>query len=191
VKLRGSGMPSEELWETLLNAEQILDSLGVGPQLGDVVELGCGYGTFTIPTAPRVSGVVRTFDIEPEMTGRTAERAAAAKLGNVVCQLRDVMADGFGLPERSADAVYLFNILHCESPEVLLDEAAGVVREGGHVLVIHWRHDASTPRGPDLSIRPKPEQIIQWSQATGRLDLEGQTIDLPPWHYGLKFVRTA
>jgi SAM-dependent methyltransferase len=191
MKLRDSGMPGEELWETLLDVEQILGALGLGPHLGDVVELGCGYGTFTIPTARRVSGVVRAFDIDPAMAQRTAERARAAELGNVVCQVRDVMADGFGLPERGADAVYLFNILHCESPEVLLDQAADTVREGGHMLVIHWRHDASTPRGPDLSIRPKPEQIVQWSQATGKLALEGETIDLPPWHYGLKFVRTA
>jgi hypothetical protein len=27
----------------------------------DVVEMGCGYGTFTLPVALRISGVLTTF----------------------------------------------------------------------------------------------------------------------------------
>jgi tRNA G46 methylase TrmB len=53
MKLRESGMPEEAYWETLLDAPLILDRLGVDARLRDVVELGCGYGTFAIPVAKR------------------------------------------------------------------------------------------------------------------------------------------
>lgn len=86
------------------------------------------------------------------------------------------------------DAALLFNILHCEQPMALLSEAARVVRSGGSVLVIHWRHDLATPRGPALDIRPQPEQIIAWAEQTGNLKAAGGVINLPPWHYGLRFV---
>jgi hypothetical protein len=70
----------------------------------------------------------------------------------VVCTVRDVFADGFGCEAGSQDACLLFNILHCEEPVRLLQEAARAIRIGGAVLVIHWRYDPSTPRGPAMEI---------------------------------------
>jgi SAM-dependent methyltransferase len=67
VKLRESGMPEEQYWESLFSVELILDRLGIDAALRDVAELGCGYGTFTLPVARRISGVIETCDIEPEM----------------------------------------------------------------------------------------------------------------------------
>ena len=69
--------------------------------------------------------------------------------------------------------------------------AARLVRPGGAVLVIHWRYDPATPRGPNLGIRPRPEQIGGWAKETALLDAEGLVIDLPPWHYGLRLGRSA
>jgi hypothetical protein len=54
MKLRESGMPDEAWWESLFDVPLILDRLGIHPQIGDAVEPGCGYGTFTIPVAPRI-----------------------------------------------------------------------------------------------------------------------------------------
>jgi len=51
---------------------------------GDVVEYGCGYGTFTIPTAKLATGSVFALDIEPEMVAETLRKASAAGLSNVV-----------------------------------------------------------------------------------------------------------
>jgi hypothetical protein len=53
------------------------------------------------------------------------------------------------------------------------------------VLVIHWRH-GETPRGPSLDIRPRPQEIIAWA-ADADLQPLGDVLDLPPWHYGLRF----
>jgi len=179
-------MPEEAYWETLFGVPLILDRLGIDARLRDVVEFGCGYGTFTIPVAKRISGTVTTFDIDEAMVERTRQRAAGAGAYNVVYVVRDVFADGFGGEAGGKDACLLFNILHCEEPVRLLAEAARVVRPGGAVLVIHWRYDPATPRGPNLEIRAKPEQIVGWAKETGLLEAEVAAIELPPWHYGLR-----
>jgi SAM-dependent methyltransferase len=189
MKLRESGMPEEAFWETLFDVGLILDRLGIDARLWDVIEMGCGYGTFTIPVARRISGALTTFDIDEAMIERTRQRAAAAGAGNVRYVVRDVFAKGFGGEAGSNDACLLFNILHCEEPVRFLAEAARVVRPRGEVLVIHWRYDPGTPRGPSLEIRPRPEQIAGWAAATGLLKAEGAVIDLPPWHYGLRLRR--
>ncbi len=190
MKIRDSGMPGEGLWESLFDVDLILDRLGIGSRLTDVAELGCGYGTFTVPTAEMISGTLHTYDIDEAMVARTRERVSCAGLRNVVVERRDVLARGFGLPPASQDGCLLFNILHHDDPVAILAEAARCLRLGGRLFVIHWRHDPDTPRGPDLSIRPRPEQIVAWATQTGLLDLAGGVLDLPPWHYGLVLATT-
>lgn len=189
MKLRESGMPEDAYWETLFDVPLILDRLEISGSLGNVVELGCGYGTFTLPVARRISGIIETVDIDPAMVERTRQRAAAAGLRNVCCHLRDVMVYGFGGEPESRDACLLFNILHCEQPVRLLTEAGRAVRPGGWVFVIHWRYDPTTPRGPSMEIRPRPEQIFDWARQTELLESVGTILDLPPWHYGLRLRR--
>jgi SAM-dependent methyltransferase len=191
MKLRESGMPEEDYWESLFNVELILDRLGVDATVRDVAELGCGYGTFTIPAARRIRGTIETYDIEPAMVERTIQRAREAGLDNVRAAVRDVLTEGFGGTPQTKDACLLFNILHGEEPERLLAHAARVVHPGGRVLVIHWRYDPATPRGPSLEIRPRPEQIIEWARRTKMLRFVPPVWDLPPWHYGLRFIGSA
>lgn len=187
MKVRDSGMPEQAYWESLFDLDVILDGLGVDQRITDVVEVGCGYGTFTLPVAGRIHGTLHAFDIDPAMIEITRARAARAEVKNLSLALRDVVADGFGLPEKSVDAVLLFNILHAENPLNLLRVATNVVRPGGRILAIHWRSDLATPRGPDLSIRPQPEQIADWARSVGLRPEVSQI--LPPWHFGLSLVR--
>lgn len=191
MKVRDSGMPAEEYWESLLNVELILERFAIGPHLRDIIEFGCGFGTFTIPVAQRIRGILHALDIDPAMLARTRARAEEAGLTNVRCHRCDVTEQGRGLPAQAVDTVLLFNILHGEDPLALLTTAAHAVRMGGSVLAIHWRHDDRTPRGPDLAIRPRAEQIEAWAHGTGILELAGPPLDLPPWHYGLKFHRVG
>ncbi len=189
MKVRDSGMPEQTYWESLFDVEGVLDEMGVGPQTGDVAELGCGYGTFTLPTALRINGTLHAFDIEAEMIALTRARAANAGVGNIRLELRDVVADGFGLPAASVDAVLLFNILHLENPLNLLRQAALIVRPGGRVVAIHWRSDLATPRGPALPVRPRPEQIAEWASAVGLAPAPARL--LPPWHFGIALTKAA
>lgn len=171
MKIRDSGMPDEAYWESLFDVPLILSRLGVD-QFHDVAELGCGYGTFSVPIAKAISGTLHTFDVDPAMLDRTRVRGAGLR---IVCEQRDVMESGFGV---EVDAALLFNILHCERPVDLLRRAADAAET---VLVIHWRY-GETPRGPGFDIRPRPEQIVAWAAEAGLL--AGERIDLPPWHYG-------
>jgi hypothetical protein len=77
----------------------------------------------------------------------------------------------------------LFNILHIERPEAMLRESWKILRGGGRLGIVHWNYDPSTPRGPSMKIRIKPEQCIQWAKETGFS--HPQQYDLKPYHYGI------
>jgi SAM-dependent methyltransferase len=183
MKVPDSGMPEKNYWESLFDVSLVLDRLGVDQTVRNVAEMGCGYGTFTLPVARRVAGTVFTFDIEPAMAECTREQATEARLDNVHPTLRDVLVHGFNLPSGSCDACLLFNILHFADPQALVAEAARVIGPGGRVLVMHWRSDIPTPRGPDIAVRPRPVQVQSWAAAVGLST--GLTLDLPPWHFGI------
>lgn len=187
MKVRDSGMPEQAYWESLFDVSSVLDGLKVDGQIHDAVEVGCGYGTFTLPVAQRIRGTLHTYDIEPGMIAITRARAAASGIQNLRLAARDVLADGFDLPAGSVDAALLFNILHAEAPVEMLHATAGLLRPGGRILVIHWRSDIPTPRGPALSIRPRPEQIADWATAAGLRPEPFQS--LPPWHFGVVLHR--
>ncbi|MEO6005298.1 MAG: class I SAM-dependent methyltransferase [Opitutus sp.] len=185
MKVRDSGMPEQSYWDTLFDVEGVLNGLGVDATVRDAVELGCGYGTFTIPVAERISGTLYAFDIEPAMIAATQARLKYSNKANVEVRCRDAIAHGFGMAPASVDAVLLFNILHLENPIELLELSAKLLTPGGRVLAIHWRSDIPTPRGPDLSIRPTPQQINDWAAETGLLVPDSAPRMLPPWHVGL------
>jgi ubiquinone/menaquinone biosynthesis C-methylase UbiE len=184
MKARESGMPDEQMWDQFFDPAVILKRLGIQNLTGTIVDMGCGYGTFAIPAAQMNQSMVYALDIEHEMIVATQEKARIAGLKNVYAAQRDFITNGTALPNSSCEYVMLFNILHAEDPLKILAEAKRILQPGGRVGVIHWIHDAATPRGPCLEIRPKPEQCISWlSEAAFRMD--GPIIEFPPYHYGL------
>lgn len=187
-------MPEESTWSSFFEPAVILSKLGLSAACGDaacgdVVEFGCGYGTFTIPAAKIACGTVHALDLDPEMIAATRTRAEAAGLGNVETCLRDFVAEGTGLPDGGVDYAMLLNILHAESPEVLLREAFRVLSPGGKLGIIHWNYDPATPRGPSMDIRPHPEQCRAWAEQVGFRRLKSGILDLPPYHYGMVLER--
>ena len=185
MKTRESGMPDEAIWDSFFDPAVVLSTLGLTSACGDVVEFGCGYGTFSIRAARIVAGTVHAMDVEREMIGVTHSKARAASLSNVNTCLRDFAAEGTGLPDYSVDYAMLFNILHAECPGVLLTEAHRVLRPGGKAAIMHWNYDATTPRGPSVEIRPRPEQCQAWAESVGFGLLDPGIVDLPPYHYGM------
>jgi hypothetical protein len=67
---------------------------------------------------------------------------------------------------------------------VLLREAWRVLSHGGLLGIMHWNHDLTTPRGPPMGIRPRPEQCREWAELVGFQLAMPEMIDLPPYHYG-------
>lgn len=185
MKVRESGMPDEKLWASFFDPESTLKRLGLTKTAGNVVDFGCGYGTFTVPAARLVAGQVQAFDIETDMIAQTTEKVEAAGLNNVQCQLRDFVAEGTGLREESVDYAMLFNILHAATPLPLLEESYRVLTPEGRLGIMHWNFDSTTPRGPSMDIRPHPEQCQAWAEQVGFHLLPPGIVDLPPYHYGM------
>lgn len=177
-------MPEEERWVSFFNPDEILIKLGLDRSCRAVADIGCGYGTFTISAARRISGTVYAIDIEPQMVEACQAKSINAGLANVIVRQQDFVVEGIGLTDQTIDYVMLFNILHAEKPVDLLQEALRILVPGGKVGIIHWNYDPSTPRGPSMSIRPRPEQIQEWLRVAG-FDLLNPLIDLPPYHYGI------
>lgn len=186
MKGRESGMPDEAYWASFFEAEVAIDKL-LGPAVqGNVIEFGCGYGSFTVPTARRTTGHVIAQDIEPEMIACVREKAITYALPNIQAVVRDFVAQGTGVDSGSQAHAMIFNLLHLEQPISLLREAYRTLQDGGVLSVIHWRTDITTPRGPSLEIRPTPEQCKEWIAEAGFHTIE--SVDLQtccPFHFGL------
>ena len=189
MKVRDSGMPDEEMWGGFFEPAKVLATFGLARGVQDLVEFGCGYGTFTLAAAAIASGTVHALDIEPDMTAVVLQKCQDAGVHNVEVTLRDFVATGTGLAANSMDAALLFNILHCEEPIALMKEALRVLKPNGMLAVIHWNYDPTTPRGPAMEIRPRPEQCIEWGRDAGFRFNERNRYDLPPYHYGLVFKK--
>jgi ubiquinone/menaquinone biosynthesis C-methylase UbiE len=190
VKIEDSGMPEESYWNSLFNIEGIIDWLGI-TEKSKIVEVGSGYGTFTVP----IAGIseqcsVVAFDIEPVMVETTRRNLASQGLSNVECILRDVLAEGTGLQSESVDVVLLFNILHFSDRRIMLKEASRILKKGGVAVIIHWRKDIPTPRGPAIDLRPDKAQILSASEGLG-LRFLGNSKWLEPYHWGIQLVKGA
>ena len=183
MKVRDSGMPDVATWEGFFDPVAVLGALAFDPG-ADVVDFGCGYGTFTVAAARLTSGIVYAVDVDPAMVAATSAGAAALGLVNVRVVKRDFDAAGVGLADASVGYAMLFNVLHAADPMPMIREACRVLRPGGKLAVIHWIHDASTPRGPELSIRPRPQTCAAWLEQAGCRILVPE-VALPPWHFGL------
>ncbi|WP_409304905.1 class I SAM-dependent methyltransferase [Peribacillus sp. SCS-155] len=176
MKYRQSGMPSDDTWEGFFDTQLVLKSLDITKDIKKFIDIGCGYGTFLIPASRIISGVAIGVDIDNWYLELCQKRVSDASIENIrlingdISQLQDDSLKG-------ADYVSLFNILHCEEPLALMKNAMSLLRDGGKIGIMHWKH-TETPRGPSLDIRPKPETIIEW---TGELSLSViRQVELPP-----------
>jgi SAM-dependent methyltransferase len=191
MKGRESGMPEEACWDTFYDADCIVEKLEcAGARTESVAEFGSGYGTFTLPVARRTSGTVHGFEIEPDLARLVRRKASVAGLANVRVDVRDFVAQGTGLRDESVDHVMIYNLLHIEEPVRLLEEAYRILKPGGVVSIVHWKHDSSTPRGPSMAIRPRPEHCRTWAEAAGFIFVREQDLsECCKYHYGLLLMR--
>ena len=183
MKIRDSGMPEETIWSKFFNPELILKQMEVTPDLQSVVDLGCGFGTFSIPASQLVKGKIYAFDIDKEMIQQLQNKIDQLDIKNIELHLKDFIAEGSGLSVNSIDYVMIFNILHHDNPDQILNEVFRMLKSGAKAGIVHWRSDIETPRGPKLDIRPTPEQCKQWSIEAG-FTINKELI-LQPYHFGI------
>ena len=193
MKGRESGMPDESRWNAFYDADCIVAALECAKERHEnVVEFGSGYGTFTLPVARRTSGTVYAFDIEPDLVDVVRKKSRDQGLVNVKAERRDFLTAGTGLPDASIDHAMVYNLLHIENPVALLAEAYRVLRPGGIVSIIHWNYDPTTPRGPSMHIRPRPEQCRAWAEQAGFVFVRDQDLsECCQYHYGMLLRRPS
>jgi ubiquinone/menaquinone biosynthesis C-methylase UbiE len=177
-------MPAEKMWASFFEVDLILSELQINSDINELVEIGCGYGTFTIPAAEKITRNLYAFDIEKEMLDLVSQKLARKHLSNVILEKRDILTQTTGLADNTIDYVMLFNILHHDTPHDFFNEAYRILKPNGKVGILHWRSDILTPRGPDLSIRPKPDQILQWVDRL-KFSISKEPVILEPYHFGL------
>lgn len=188
MKVRESGMPDEKMWNDFFDIDLILSELQINRQVNDIVEVGCGYGTFTIPAAKQINGRLFAFDIEKEMIDILEQKIKNERINNIIPEHRDVLTKKTGLANNSMDYVMLFNILHHDTPNEFFNEAYRILKPQGKIGIIHWRSDILTPRGPGLSIRPTPGQVLHWIDKQ-MFSIHKKPFIIEPYHFGLIFSK--
>jgi len=104
------------------------------------LDLGCGYGYFTLPMARIVgpSGGVAAADVQPEMLAGVRRRAEKSGL---LPRIRLHQVDSSGLPfKQEFDSVLAFWMIH-EVPdqESMLGQIHGSLKPGGRFLLVEPR----------------------------------------------------
>jgi ubiquinone/menaquinone biosynthesis C-methylase UbiE len=188
MKVNDSGMPEEDYWNSLFNIPLIINWLDLKHISDPFVEVGCGYGTFTLPIAKETEQKIYAFDIEPAMIDITRRHMQQEGIHNVQFFQRDIIDQGTGLESNSVGLVLLFNILHFDERKIMLDEASRILTPSGIIAIIHWRKDIKTPRGPTLHLRPDRQTILD---SITKLDLSifGNDRIFEPYHWGMKLIK--
>ena len=189
-----TAMPDRDWWQVLWpRPDQIVRALGVRQGM-NVIDLGCGYGYFTVALARQAGpGLVTAIDIDPEMLEQA--KAACGTPVNCLWRLGDAM-DVARLVPVPADYVLIANTFHGAPDKTAFARAVHeVLRPGGRMAVVNWhpipREQTvvlDKPRGPDTALRLSAAQTAAAVEPAGfTLDM---LVELPPYHYGVVFNRT-
>ncbi len=191
-----TSMPDRYWWETLWSdPKQTLATLGLKPGLS-VLDLGCGYGHFTIPAA-RLVAPAPVVGIEIERGILEEARQNSSALTNCSWLNKNLLALS-SLSLNKFDCVMMHSTFHgLTDPIKLVQDVTTLLKPGGFFSVINWspipREETiwlDAPRGPKTEVRIHPRKLISTVlSATDQL-FPVQILPLPPYHYGINFQST-
>ena len=187
MRIRESGMPEIDFWESLFNAEDFLANLQFPKGIESVAEFGSGYGTFTLQLAKNYADQVYALDLDGEMLQITYKRALEQSIDNITIVQCNLLDEGAHLSSDGIDAALIAHLLHGTEEEnlVLLKDAHRILKSEGILAVIHWRRDVETPRGPPLDMRLSPEEAIELCSKAGFQTDSTSIINLGEFHWGI------
>lgn len=193
ARLKNTSMPDHDWWESLWEQPEItLQGLGLKKGMS-VLDLGCGYGHFTIPAAKLVgSAPVVGVDIDPSTLADAQKASAAVQnclwLNQDLLTLPQVIASKF-------DYVMMHSTFHgLSDPIEFVQSVVDLLNPGGYFSVINWQpipREKTTwlgkPRGPQTELRLPLERLLAIVRiATPKLAVVERRM-LPPYHYGVTF----
>src|SRR5262249_29515933 len=137
----------------LILRQRFLDEIGQYlPASGTVLDIGCGFGLFSLYYAATAAGrVVRGLDVNRRRVAMARRAAARLDLHNVVYEdtdARDFKGDS------QVGAAYMLDIVHHIPPATvrpLLEQLYRAVTPGGVLLV------------KDVDARPAPKRWFTWT----------------------------
>ena len=189
VTLTETDMPNEKEWRNYFRPKKTLEKFGLREGM-ILLDLGCGYGTFSIAAARIVgkSGLVYSLDIDEKMINRVVKKAQSKSLRNI----KPIVADISSLRniELSADIALLANVIHGTRYKVqLLKRVKRLLKPKGCIVVMNWRVDENTPRGPPMKLRPTKEDTLEYLRKAGYES--AKVLDMPPFHYAVVAYRSS
>lgn len=188
-----TSMPDADWWNTLWpDPMKTLQALGLVKGMS-VLDLGCGYGHFTIAAANLVSPAP-VVGIEIDRPILTQAHKTAERLANCLWLNAD-MLDLSKLLMNNFDYVMMHSTFHgIPDSNRLVRNVASILNPGGNFSVINWlpipREKTiwlGKPRGPKTEMRISPEKLISRVEGAGVGLSYVQQIKLPPYHYGINF----
>lgn len=168
---------------TFVDPGQVIGSLDVAKG-NNVADFGCGAGFFSFEFAKRVApdGVVYALDVLPAALEAVASRAKTLGLTNVVTKRVNLEKEnGSTLPPQSVNWVIVKDMLfQNQKKDVILREAARILKPGGHAVIIEWSPGESFV-GPEKSLRHSPEEVRALAEAS-HLEIEKE-LPVGGFHY--------
>ena len=190
-----TAMPDPGWWEVLWpRPGEVVASLGFAPG-GEIVDLCCGDGLFTLPLT-RIARQVVAIDLDPAMVDLARAKLAAAGIANG----EFVKGDAYAVAElvrRPVDAVLIANTFHGVPDKGRLARAvAATLKPGGRFAIINWhrrpREETTVlgePRGPKTQMRMEPADVAGAVEPAGFKLVA--VVELPPYHYAVTFEKTV
>ncbi len=174
----------------LIDPVKFLEQGGV-TQGAVIAEFGCGTsGHFVFPAAHLVGpqGKVYAVDILKSALEAVVSRGKLEGVDNVETVWADLeRAGGLKIALGSVDLVLALHILgQVKEKEILLVEAARILKPGGILLVADWKLTAS-PLGPPVEKRIDPARVKELVKNAGFDMIDEFAVGL--YHFGIKFKK--
>jgi ubiquinone/menaquinone biosynthesis C-methylase UbiE len=131
------------------------------------MDVGCGYGFFTIPAAQTVgeTGKVYAVDIDAASIDQLKQDAAEKGLKNIHTKVAEAEETVFC--HECADFVFYNTVLHdFRDPAKVLRNAKTMLKPSGKLLNIDWKKKP-TAFGPPLQIRFSEDQAAKLLEQAG------------------------
>ncbi|MEW8682901.1 MAG: methyltransferase domain-containing protein [Candidatus Thiodiazotropha endolucinida] len=111
---------------------EIIQELNRLPELGDLVEFGCGTGIYTETIVQKTTSMFAT-DLSDSLLA-----VARARIGDhpkLTIQKENCIATSF--PSEALDSIFMANLIHViENPSTLLQECYRILRKDGTLVIV-------------------------------------------------------